>query len=181
MPRGEDDTTSLRHGNLDTDQDMVEVDSLEERPELIVDLDDTLFKVDSSGHMSLDDNLVLGLGADFDLVHVAWSRRGVVENPQNVAGYQLRREVVLTCCASTSLWQTWQSVVRSVRTVDLRQDEGSQAEHRRWGDVRLAGQRHQIAQVGTTNQEYGQQGSKRRYHLPGPLARSLPAAIGHTA
>lgn len=86
MPRSKDDTTSLRHGNLDTDQDMVEVDGLEERPELIVDLDDTLFKVDSSGHMSLDDNLVLGLGADFDLVHVAWSRRGVVENPQNVAG-----------------------------------------------------------------------------------------------
>jgi hypothetical protein len=63
---------------------MVQVDSLEEWPKLVIHLDDTLFKVNSSRHMSLDDNLVLDLGSDLELVHVARSGSVVVEDSKDI-------------------------------------------------------------------------------------------------
>jgi hypothetical protein len=96
----EDDSTSLGHGHLlsvvsigvinesitylDTDQDVVKVDSLEEWPKLVIHLDDTLFKVNSSGHMGLDHNFILDLGSDLELVHVARSGSVVIEDSKDV-------------------------------------------------------------------------------------------------
>lgn len=66
------------------DQDVIKVNSLEEWPKLIIHLDDTLFKVNSSRHVSFDDNLILDLGSDFDFVHVPRSGSGVVEYSEDV-------------------------------------------------------------------------------------------------
>ena len=95
---GKDDSTGLRHGNLlsapvtsmrsstyfDTDQDMVKVDSLEEWPKLVIHLDDTFFKVHSSGHIGFDDNLILDLGTNLELVHISRSRSVVVEDSKDI-------------------------------------------------------------------------------------------------
>jgi hypothetical protein len=63
---------------------MVKVDSLEEWPKLIIHLDDTLFKVDSSRHVGLDDNLILDLGSNLELVHVTRSWSIVVEDSKDI-------------------------------------------------------------------------------------------------
>jgi hypothetical protein len=63
---------------------MVKVDRLEEWPKLVIHLDDTLFKVHSSRHMGLDDNLILDFGSDFELVHVTRSGSIVVEDSKDI-------------------------------------------------------------------------------------------------
>lgn len=70
--------------HLDTDQDMVKVDSLEEWPKLVIHLDDTLFKVNSSRHVGLDDDLIFDLGPNLELVHVTRSGRVVVEYSKDI-------------------------------------------------------------------------------------------------
>jgi hypothetical protein len=63
---------------------MDKVDRLEEWPKLVIHLDDTLFKVNSSRHMSLDDNLIFDLGPNFELVHITRSGSVVVEDSKDV-------------------------------------------------------------------------------------------------
>lgn len=63
---------------------MVEIDGLEEWPKLVIHLDNTFFKVNSARHIGLDDNLILDLGPNLELVHVARSGSVVVEDSEDI-------------------------------------------------------------------------------------------------
>jgi hypothetical protein len=91
--------------HFDTDQDMVKVDRLKEWPKLVIHLDDTLFKVYSSRHVSFDDNLILDLGSNSELVHVTRSGSVVIEDSEDVDIVPVRVFGKFGNLTSAQLWQ----------------------------------------------------------------------------
>jgi hypothetical protein len=90
---------------FDTDQNMIKVDSLKEWPKLVIHLDDTLFKIDSSRHVSLYNNLILDFGSDLELVHVTRPGRVAIENSKNVDVVPIRVFGKFGNLSSAQLWQ----------------------------------------------------------------------------
>ena len=83
---------------------MIKVDSLEEWPKLVIHLDDTLFKVNSSRHVGLDDDFIFDLGPNLELVHVTRSGRVVVEYSKDIDVVPVR---VFGKFGNLSLAQSW--------------------------------------------------------------------------